>query len=161
MSYIREKSIQKKQFLVDTASFTKQTVSATVVGYSGTEIAYTPEFNSSSVVYEVNFTVAWNPDGQGSYPCTRIQYSSDNGSSWNTISGTELLQGTFSSQIDYDWINMSYTHILDTWSGERKIRLAGRAHTSNQEFIIGRQWYGSNAEGVSCCPHVSIYSVTS
>ena len=126
MSYIRESSLQKKEFLVDTSNFTKQTVSTTVVGYDGTTIAYTPEFNSTNVIYEVNFTIAWNPDGSGSYPCTRVQYSSDNGSSWNTISGTELIQGTFSSAIDYDWINMSYTYILDSWSGERKIRLAGR-----------------------------------
>ena len=161
MSYIRENSFKKKEFLVDTTSFTKQTVSTTVVGYDGTEITYTPEFNSSSVVYEVNFTLSWDPDGQGSYPCTRVQYSTDNGSSWTTISGTELMQGTYSADNDYDWINMSYTYILDSWAGERKIRLAGRAYSNAQEFQIGRQYYGSYSEGVSCCPHVSIYSVSS
>ena len=160
MSYIRESSFQKKEFLVDTSNFTKQTVSTTVVGYDGTTITYTPEFNSTNVIYEVNFTIAWNPDADGSYPCTRVQYSSDNGSSWNTISGTEVIQGTKSAEDDYDWINMSYTYILDSWSGERKIRLAGRSYNSSTEFMIGRQYYASYSEGVSCCPHVSIYSVT-
>jgi len=161
MSYIREISTKKREFLVDTLNFSKQIVSTTIVGYDGTEIVYTPEFNSSSVVYEVNFTLSWNPDGQGSYPCTRVQYSTDNGSSWTTISGTELTQGTYSAANDYDWINMSYTYILDSWAGERKIRLAGRAYSNANEFQIGRQYYASNSEGVSCCPHVSIYSVSS
>ena len=159
MSYIiKTPNFSNYQFNVDTTNFAKQEVSTSVVGYSGTDIDYTPPAGASKVIYEVNFTMAWNPDGLGSYPCTRVQYSSDNGSSWNTISGTEVIEGTYSTQVDYDWMNMAYTFVLDSWSGSRKIRLAGRAYLLNTEFQIGRQFYGSYAEGVSACPHVSIYS---
>ncbi len=158
MSYIRSPKFSNHQFNVDTTNFVKQVVSTTLVGYSGTEIDYTPDLNASKVIYEVNFTLAWSPDGQGSYPHTRVQYSTD-GLNYQTISGTELTEGTFSAQLDYDWMNMNYTFILDSWTGSRTIRLAGRCYSVSNEFTIGRQFYASNSEGVSACPHVSIYSV--
>ena len=162
MTYIQKSTnFSDYQFNVDTTNFVKQAIATTVIGYSGTEITYTPTLGSSKVIYEVNFTLSWDPDTSGSYPCTRVQYSSDNGVNWNTISGTEVTEGTFSSAADYDWMNMSYTFILDSWAGSRKIRLAGRAYSSSSEFTIGRQYYAAGSEGVSACPHVSIYSVNS
>jgi hypothetical protein len=101
----------------------------------------------------------FNVDTSNFVKQARVQYSSDNGVTWNTISGTELIEGTGSSEADYDWINMSYTFILDSWVGSRKIRLAGRSYSTTNEFTIGRQYYASGSEGVSACPHVSIYSV--
>lgn len=160
MSYIiKSPSFNNYQFNVDTANFAKQAVSTTIVGYSGTEIDYTPSSGASKVIYEVNLDMSWHPDGAGSYPHTRVQYSNDNGASWNTISGTELTEGTNSSQVDYDYMNLNYTFALDAWTGSRKIRLAGRCYHSSSEFTIGYQYLASNSEGPASCPHVSIYSV--
>lgn len=160
MSCIRSSSVNKQEFLVNTTDFTKQVITTSLVAYSGTEIEYTPFENAESVVYEVNFTVSWDPDPQGSYLCTRVQYSADGGSSWSTISGTKILEGTFSSVQDQDWMNINYTFILDSWSGSRKIRIAGRSYSASQDFTVGRQYYAHSAEGAAAPPHVSIYSVT-
>ena len=160
MSYIAKKpNFTNYQFNIDTTGFTKQVVSTTLVGYSGTEIDYTPTSGASKVIYEVNLDISWHPDGAGSYPCTRVQYSDDNGSSWNTVSGSEVIDGTGSTQIDYDYYNMNYTFMLDSWTGSRKIRLAGRSYSTSNEFTIGFQYLASNSEGPASCPHVSIYSV--
>jgi len=161
LSYIKNNIIKKQEVLVDTSNFVKQEVSTTIVGYSGTEVTYTPHDDAVKVVYEANFTISWDPDATGSYPSTRLQYSDDNGSSWNTISGTELLEGTLSTASDMDWLNMSYSFVLDPWTGSRKIRLAGRAYQATAEFTIGRQFYASFSEGAAACPHITIYSVLS
>jgi hypothetical protein len=162
LTYIKNNILKNQQIVTDTASFTKQQLTTTIAGYSGTEVTYTPHVNASKVVYEVNLTIAWDPDTYGSYPSTRLQYSDDNGSSWNTISGTELLEGTYSpTEADSDWLNMNYSFVLDTWSGSRKIRLAGRAYFNGAEYTIGRQIYASASEGAAACPHITIYSVVS
>ena len=160
MSYIVKKpNFSNYQFNVDTASFTKQEISTTIVGYNGTEIDYTPTAGAAKVIYEVNLDMSWHPTGQGGYPHTRVQYSDNNGASWNTISGTEVTEGTYSSQVDYDYMNLNYTFMLDAWSGSRKIRLAGRSYSTISNFTIGYQWLASNSEGPATCPHISIYSV--
>ena len=159
MSYIKSSFSSNFVSTVDTSGFSKQEVSTTIVGYDGTEVTYTPSANSTNVIYEVNYTLAWNPDGQGSYPCTRVQYSSDSGSSWTTIDDTYACEGSYSSGTDYDWCQMTYIYTLATWSGERKIRLAGRAYEYYGEFTIGKQFLANYTEGSAACPHVLIYSV--
>ena len=159
MTYIKEIKSLKNEFVVDSDSYSTQVISASFVQYNGTEITYTPEVGATNVVYEVNFAISPYPDAQGSYLFTRVQYSDDNGSNWTTINETKVLEGTFSSASDYDWINLSYTFILSPWNGERKIRLAGRSFNSSSEFTIGRQHYITNQAGDPACPHVSIFSV--
>tara|TARA_B100000212_G_scaffold110904_2_gene82511 strand:+ start:14003 stop:14485 length:483 start_codon:yes stop_codon:yes gene_type:complete len=159
MTYIKRSFASNYVSTVDTAGFTKQVISTTVVGYNGTEVVYTPAANSTNVIYEVNYTLAWNPDGLGSYPCTRVQYSTDGGSAWTTIDDTLSIEGTYSLETDMDWLQMTYIYTLNTWIGERKIRLAGRAYADYSEYTIGRQFLGSYTEGASACPHVLIYSV--
>ena len=143
---------------VDT-SFTKEIIGTTIEYYPGTEVTYTPTSGASKVIYECSFQNAWNPDGVGSYSCSRLQYSTDNGSSWTDISGSKLMCGSWSSNIDYVWNTYLWVFTLDAWSGERKIRLAGRAYNSLTEFTIGRSYSVPAAEGTGSCPHVSIYSV--
>ena len=158
LSYIIKNVYSNFVHNVDT-SFTKESISTSIEYYPGTEVTYTPAPNASKVIYECNLQTSWNPDGQGSYSCTRLQYSTDNGSSWTTIDSTRIFEGNFSSNLDYNWHQFHWKFLLDTWSGERKLRLAGRAMYSTSELTIGRSYNASNSEGVGSCPHVSIYSI--
>lgn len=155
-----EQKIRNYVHNVDT-SFTEEVISTTLVYYPGTEVTYTPVVGSEKVIYECDIQIAWYPDAVGSYHCSRLQYSTDNGSSWNTIAGTQMLEGNYDSKTDYNWHNMLYTFILDSWVGERKLRLAGRAHTSSTEYTFGRSYNNNQTAGPGSCPHVSIYSVMS
>ena len=162
MSYLAETSpIQNYVHNVDTDNFTKQVVSITVVGYNGTEVTYTPAANASKVVYECHFQTSWDPDPYANYHSVRLQYSTNGGSSWTDIPGTQMTEGNWSGAQDYLWYQFSYVHILDTWSGERKLRLAGKTVDTYNEFTIGRSYntIPSSGEGPPACPHVSIYSV--
>lgn len=158
MAHLEEK-LRNYVHNVDT-SFTKEAISTNLEYYPGTEVTYTPTPGADKVVYECTYMTADSPDNRGSYICTRLQYSTDNGSSWTTIAGTQMLEGSYNSQSDYVYHNFMYTFILDYWSGERKLRLAGRADSSSTEYTIGRT-FNSGGEGVGSCPHVTIYSVIS
>tara|TARA_B100000035_G_scaffold129101_1_gene109746 strand:+ start:324 stop:806 length:483 start_codon:yes stop_codon:yes gene_type:complete len=159
MSYlINTKNISNYVHNADT-SFTKEEISTSIEYYPGTEVTYTPTEGYSKVIYECGLTTAWNPDYAGSYSCSRLQYSTNGGSSWTNIDGTKLMCGSWSNSADYIWNTYHWVFTIDSWSGERKIRLAGRAYNSVTEFIIGRTYNASSSEGVGSCPHVSIYSV--
>ena len=157
MTYIKNKTIQNYVHNVDT-SFTKEAISTSIEYYPGTEVTYTPVAGSSNVIYECNLQISWDPDGMKSYICSRLQYSDDDGSSWNTYNATKMLEGASGSVTDYDWFNFNWIFLIPTWSGERKLRVAGRAYNSASEYTIGRSLSVSGSEGVSC-PHVSIYSI--
>ena len=162
MSYLADENpIQNYVHHVDT-SFTQEVISTTIEYVPGTEVTYTPATGASKVIYECNYQTSWEPDSTSSYINSRLQYSTDGGSSWTTIAGTQLIEGNSSSSIDYNWHQFSYIHILDTWSGERKLRLAVRSWDSSTEFTVGKSYNAipSAGVGVGSCPHVSIYSVT-
>jgi len=157
MSYIiLSKKIQNYAHNVDT-SFVKQQLPISITAYNGTEITYTPPAGATSVVYECSLQFSWSPDVAHSYACTRLQYSDDNGSTWNTISNTKVMDGTSSNVSDYDWFIATYNFLIPTWSGERKLRLAGRSYNSSYECTLGRA-YG-NSEDTASCPHVLVYAI--
>ena len=128
-----------------------------ITAYNGTEVTYTPPTNAQSVVYECSLQFSWNPDVAASYACTRLQYSDDDGSSWNTIDNTRVLDGTNTSSADYDWFIATYNFNIPAWSGERKLRLAGRSYSSTSECTLGRA-FGAT-EDTASCPHVLVYSI--
>ena len=134
-------------------------IGTTIKYYQGTEVTYTPSPDSSKVVYECNLQIAHTPDFGKSEMSSRLQYSTDGGSSWTDIDGCKLYEGTEYTGSDYDWINFMWVFIIDTWSGERKLRIAGRADTSSTEYVIGRSYNAAGSEGAGSCPHVSIYSL--
>lgn len=157
MSYsITSGKIKNYVHSVDT-SFTKQQLGTSIVAYNGTEITYTPPAGATSVVYECSAQFSWDPDANSSYACTRLQYSDDNGSTWNTITGTKVLDGTNSSVNDYDWFLSTWNFLIPAWSGERKLRLAGRSFNSTSECTLGRAF--GVTEDTASCPHVSVYSI--
>ncbi len=157
MTYIQNKTIQNYVHNVDT-SITKEVISTTIEYYPGTEVTYTPPSGATSVIYECSFMSFWNPDNKGSYLCTRLQYSDDNGSSWNTFNETRMLEGSYAHQADYDSNDFCWMFLIPAWSGERKLRLAGRSYNDNSEYTVGKAWLVSGSEGVSC-PHTSVYSI--
>lgn len=161
MAHLEEK-LRNYVHHVDT-SLTEEVISTTVEYYPGTEVTYTPVPGTDKVVYECSYQISWSPDEKGSYFCTRLQYSTDNGSSWTDVSGAQMLEGNYNSQTDYVWYNLMYVFILDAWSGERKIRLAGMANGTSVEYTIGRSYDSAPSQGVGVgsCPHVTIYSVMS
>ncbi len=136
-------------------------VTTSVELYQGTEVTYTPAAGASKVVYECNFQLQHTPDGDKSHMNTRLQYSDDDGSSWNDIDGCKMYEGTelTSGSNDFDWFIFNWIFIINSWSGERKLRMAGRSDTTNDEYIMGRSYNANQSEGTGSCPHVSIYSV--
>ena len=164
MTYIFNNKIQNYEHNVDT-SFVKEIVSTTIEYYKGTGVTYTPVAGASKVIIECNLQTSWNPDADKSYPCTRVQYSTDSTNyvdgNWASLAGTQMREGHDSSNSDYVWYNFMWIFILDSWSGERKLRISGRSYDSNSDFTVGRSYktLGSRAEGDGSCPQVSIYSV--
>ena len=161
---IETNKLQNYVHNVDT-SFTKEVISDTVEYYPGTGVTYTPASGGSKVIYECNLQISWDPDSDASYPCGRLQYSTDStnyvNGTWTTIAGTQTLEGDNLGGTDYDWHNLSYIFSIDTWSGERKIRIAGRSYFSSSEFTLGKSYSAlpTSGEGDGSCPHVTIYSV--
>ena len=157
MSYLAEQSkFRNYVHNVDT-SFTKEAISTAFEVYPGSTVTYTPTTGADYVVYEISAQSAWNPDANMSYMCTKLEYSTDGGSSWTDITETRLTEGNGGTLADNVWHPISLVYILDTWSGERQIRMSGRAYAHNTEYTLGRS-YGVS-EGTGSCPHVSIFSV--
>ena len=159
MTYIKGSNELKNFEVVKNygGSYSMQQYSTTLVAMTGTEVAYTPSSDSSVVVYECYYTIYWNPDGSGSYSCIRLQESTDDGSTWSTISGTKAMEGT-SGSADYDTFCMNFKFILSPWTGAKKLRLATRSHTTSTEFTVGKL-YTSSSVTTTSCPQVIVYEI--
>tara|TARA_Y100000592_G_scaffold65802_1_gene102317 strand:+ start:1387 stop:1872 length:486 start_codon:yes stop_codon:yes gene_type:complete len=159
MSYLNTTgSLNNYVTLADT-SFTKQSVSTSIVALSDTLITYTPESNAEKVIYECALQIAWNPDAAGSLMCARLQYSENSGASWTTYDGSKIFAGNFSSSTDYNWHTYLFKFHLNSWSGSRQLRLAARSYGTNSEFTLGRSFNASGTEGVGAAPLIMAYSV--
>tara|TARA_Y100001970_G_scaffold109795_1_gene137127 strand:- start:13181 stop:13654 length:474 start_codon:yes stop_codon:yes gene_type:complete len=157
MSYIRGASKSNMQVVTNSTGYSTQTMSSTLVAVTGTEVTYTPGSNCLGVIYECNYTIYWNPDGMGSYQNIRLQESTDDGSTWSTITGTELHEGTY-GEADYDTFIMHFTHRLEPWSGSKKLRLAARAYAALFEYTIGK-CYTAGGSTIKSLPQVFVYEV--
>ena len=158
MSYLSPRRLRGRVTEADT-SFLKDAIGTTLETFDGTLITYTPPPGAQNVVYECQFTTAWTPDANGSYPCVRLQYSDDSGSTWNTITGTECFLGNNSGSSDYNWHSYLVVYTIAAWAGSRQLRMIGRAFSSSTEFTLGRSYRSVGAEGAGACPIVSCYSV--
>jgi len=90
---------------------------------------------------------------------TRLQESTNNGVTWTDIDGCRLFEGTSSPENDYDFIPCTHTFIIDSWTGSKKLRLAGRSKDTDSEYMINQMYVGGSSTGYSSCPSVSVYSV--
>jgi len=147
--------------LVDN-SFTSVQVSTSVITFPGTLTDYTPSSGSVSVVFECNTQFAWNPDNSRSYGDFSLQYSTNSGSTWQDFQNCQLFEGHNSSNYpDLFWWTSHWTFVVDSWSGQRRLRIATRSYNTSSEFTIGRSYntYPSNGEGIGSMTQVSIYSV--
>ena len=72
-----------------------------------------------------------------------------------------MIEGINSSAPDYFWWTNAYTFVVDSWSGQRKLRIATRAYRAESEFTAGRSWntYPNSSVGVGSMTQVSVYSV--
>ena len=158
MSFILKDTYSNFVHSVDT-SFTSEAISTALEFYPGTEVTYTPQSSASKVIYECSLQTSWQPDNVNSYANTRLQYSTDNGSTWTTIDSTRIFEGD-GNTVDYVWHQFHWKFVLDAWSGERKLRLAGRSGSSASEYTVGASYNASPAGmGVGSCPQVTIYSL--
>lgn len=164
MTYIKNNKLQNYVHNVDT-NFTSQVITSTSksnnTALDGTEVTYTPPDNASKVVYEISFQWSWNPDAYANMLHFRLEYSTNNGSTWSDLLGTQPTLGTSqqTNPAEYAWGSLTYRCILDTWSGERKIRANAPTWASSTQYTLGRSYNASDSTGVGSCPHVSIYSI--
>ena len=158
MSYIRGANQSNMQVVTNSTGYSTQEMNVTLAPVAGTEVTYVPGSICLGVIYECNYTIYWNPDGQGSYHDVRLQESNDGGSSWSTINGTEVHEGTYASEIDSDCFILHFIHRLEPWVGSKKLRLAARAYASNVEYTIGKCYTAGN-QTIKSLPQVFIYEV--
>ena len=157
MSYIRGASQSNMQVVTNSTGYSTQTIYSSLVEVIGTEVTYTPSLSSLGVVYECNYTIYWNPDGTGSYHCVRLQESTDDGSTWSTINGTQAMEGTY-GEADYDCFCVHFTHRLESWTGSKKLRLAARSWSGIADYTIGKCYTAAGAT-IKSLPQVFIYEV--
>ena len=89
MSYSAKKHIKNVTNLID-YSASAQSISTTLTAYNGTELTYTPSNNASNVVIEVNISLSFMPDINQTLANTRLQESTDGGSTWADLDGFKL-----------------------------------------------------------------------
>tara|TARA_Y100001937_G_scaffold121269_1_gene179793 strand:- start:327 stop:815 length:489 start_codon:yes stop_codon:yes gene_type:complete len=161
MSYLIETRKIHKIVTRSDSSASETEISDTIVEYPNTQIEYACPAGATKIIIKINFQISWVPDQHTSYSCSRLQYSENNGVTWNTIAGTQLVEGNFSSSNGNDWHNYFHMYSLNAWSGTRKFRVAGRSYTSGQEFTCspGYQTNPSNLELSGSTPHISIFSI--
>lgn len=159
MSYRNARSAVQNITTEADTSFTKEEFGTTLKLLDGTQITYTPSASASKVIYECQFTTAWNPDTAHSLPCIRLQYSTDSGGSWSTLDGTKTFLGNKSAISDYNWHCFFVAFCIPAWTGARMLRLYGRAYDSGSEWILGRSYRIPSSEGLGACPIVKCYSI--
>ena len=161
MSYSAKKHIKNVTNLID-YSVSAQSISTTLTAYNGTELTYTPSNNASNVVIEVNISLSFMPDINQTLANTRLQESTDGGSTWADLDGFKLFEGN--EGVQYDAFPASYIFVLPTYSGSKKFRLAGRAKNVNSEYSFGYSWNATKGSAplfgaIETPAQISIYSI--
>lgn len=139
-------------------SFTKQSVSTTIVELNSTKLEYTPSHKATAVIFDVTYSIAWSPDRYASFMSLRVQYSTDD-VNWTDLDGTRVFGGDGPVPNDTSWDLQSAAFTLAPWSGKRYLRLAARSRDTSSEFTWGRSYLQSGSEGPGFAPKISVYSV--
>ena len=156
--------IQNYYAVADTSA-TVTAISTAIIELEGTQVEYTPLGSAQYVIYTIDFNSINYPDGYKGFANTRLQESTDNGVSWSDIDGCKLFEGSQSNIVDYVFFHNSYTFILSSWTGSRKLRLVSRSKDTDSEYSVnqlrqdGAYVGGLSAGSSGAVTAVSIYSV--
>ncbi len=121
MSYLDYKNYKAE---TTTNSATQTTTSSGIV-VNGLSFLYTPAKNSSNVIFEYSFYA--EKDYGIPFLWTEIEYSTDNGSSFSSI-GEKYKMYSCSGSFNNFYIHYRVLCKLDSWSGERIIRVKAFEH---------------------------------
>ena len=149
--YISRKNKIKKNIVVQRSSETAQEIDATVVDIGGTEISYTPEANSSKVVYEFKIQYHDDPD-QHNNLFYELQKDDLSGS------GYSPLGKGYKVNMVYQFVNgqnvIEGYFILDSWSGSNNLKLTGKTYDNVREITLHEDEAGNHFD-----PIIKVYSL--
>ena len=141
MTYITNNILQNYNNTIGNHNDT-HIISDTIEYYKGTGLTYTPPVNASKVIVECSLQIAAFPTYQVSWANSRLQYSTDStdyeDGTWTSFPGTQMREGSESTAADNMLFFFTWVFVLSPWSGERKLRLAGRSDDSLSRFKVHR-----------------------
>ncbi len=147
--YIPRKNNIKKNIVVQRSSTTSQEIDATVVDLGGTEISYTPEANSSKVVYEFKIQFHNDPDVHNNL---FYEIQKDSGSGYSTLGKGYLVNMVYQFVSGQNIIEGFF--ILDSWSGSNDLKLTGRTYDNQREITLHEDEAGNHFD-----PIIKVYSL--
>ena len=158
MSYFRQTS--NYQISVSESTIARQVYGGgSVIDITNSRIDYTPHPLAKKVIYEGSFYVRQN---SGSYMWLGIGLLHYTNGSWSEISSANRRQ-IYTAQY-HDGVSDEYTpyfkYSLNTWQGERPIKMVASSYSSNWKAIFHQtsRWEGGGTD-TSVMPQFMMYSV--
>ena len=147
--YIPRKEKINKNIVFQSSSETAQEIDATVVDIGGTEISYTPEANSSKVVYEFKIQFHNDPDVHNNL---YYELQKDSGSGYTSLGKGYLVNMVYQYVSGQNVIEGYF--ILDSWSGSNSLKLTGRTYDNAREITLHEDEAGNHFD-----PIIKVYSL--
>ena len=147
--YIPRKEKINKNIVFQSSSETAQEIDATVVDIGGTEISYTPEANSSKVVYEFKIQYHNDPDVHNNL---YYELQKDSGSGYTSLGKGYLVNMVYQYVSGQNVIEGYF--ILDSWSGSNSLKLTGRTYDNAREITLHEDEAGNHFD-----PIIKVYSL--
>jgi len=149
LMYIPRKNKIKNNIVFQRSSVTAQEVDSSVVDISGTEISYTPEANSSKVVYEFKIQFHNDPDRHNNL---FYELQKDSGSGYSPLGKGYLVNNVY--QFVYGQNVIEGYFILDSWSGSNNLKLTGRTYDNQRRHTLHEDEAGNHFD-----PIIKVYSL--
>ena len=166
MSYFNQSVFKSPKILVTTHTSAQNTSSTGVasggsfVTILGSQIEYTPEQNSTKVVYEISYCAYRN--GQ-TFSEIQLQESLNSGSSWSEINAKfkkNLGHGSYFTAQYHRWY-LHHRFILPAWSGSRQLRLTIGMESNSRPLTLHKlgEWDGASATNQFSDTNLLVYSI--